>query len=337
MNRYYLGTFPPVYGGVTIKNLNLFKALSEQIDISKVDFSEIKRKNILELLKLIRVLINKNNVFVIGVTGKKTRRRFCKLLYYVNKTSMKKSLMFLMGGAVANDIACDASFRKYVSQFKKIYAETEGMKRLLENAGLDNVEIYPNGRFKPIENNEICKQKVKEDKFKCVFFSLINELKGVSNILETACLLSDIDFYFYGVIEPKYKDFFINKTNELPNVFYNGVFESDKNNIYNELVKYDVLLLPTQYKTEGIPGILVEAKMAGIPAIVSDVCYNAEIVNDGVDGIVLEENTVGDLKKALEFLKENPSELYKMKKLASQSASVYYIENYIDNIVNELR
>ena len=45
MAIYYLGTFPPEYGGVTVKNQNLYSALSKKIEIDRVDFSEIKRRN----------------------------------------------------------------------------------------------------------------------------------------------------------------------------------------------------------------------------------------------------------------------------------------------------
>ncbi len=58
MARWYLGTFPPPFGGVTTKNLNLYTALSENTEIGKIDFSEIKSKDISKLLRLISVFFN---------------------------------------------------------------------------------------------------------------------------------------------------------------------------------------------------------------------------------------------------------------------------------------
>ena len=66
MAIYYLGTFPPEYGGVTVKNQNLYSALSKKIEIDRVDFSEIKRRNLKETFRLVKVLINRKNMFVIG-------------------------------------------------------------------------------------------------------------------------------------------------------------------------------------------------------------------------------------------------------------------------------
>lgn len=121
------------------------------------------------------------------------------------------------------------------------------------------------------------------------------------------------------------------------NVTYHGVFKGKDAEVYNELSKYDVMLLPTRWKFEGIPGVLVESKIACVPSIVSDICYNAEIVENGVSGIVLKGNTVDNLVEAIERLDKNRAELYKMKIGAKQSAEMYYIENYINGIIDELR
>lgn len=45
------------------------------------------------------------------------------------------------------------------------------------------------------------------------------------------------------------------------------------------------LLLPSKWSGEGVPGALVESKMAGIAAIVSDWNFNAEIVKNDSEGI----------------------------------------------------
>lgn len=337
MSRYYLGSFPPEYGGVTIKNQNLYNSIKEKISIDKVDFSKIKRKNIPESIRLVKAIFNRKNVFVIGVAGKKTRRKFCKLLYYVNAKAMQRSIIFLMGGVVANDIANDSTYRKYIKKFKKVYVETQGMKKTLEDAGLNNISIYPNARFAPENKIYSDMNKIQSDRFRCVFFSLINDLKGVTNILEAATTLPYMDFVFYGVIEDEYKQYFLKQVEKHSNVYYKGVFNKKEAELYKELVQYDVLLLPTKYKTEGVPGILVESKIAGIPAVVSNVCYNAEIIKNGIDGIVLQENTVECLIDVLKYLYQNLSVLKKMRDSSVKNASQYYIENYIDDIVNELK
>lgn len=331
---YYLGTFPPPFGGVTTKNLNLYTALSEKAEIGKIDFCKIKSKNAAELLRLIAVLFNRNNIFAIGVAGQKTRKRFCKLLYYMNRKAMKRSLIFLMGGSVSHDIAADAEYQKYIAAYKAVYVETQGMKSELENVGLNNILIYPNCRFKPKNLEEESKRS---GKLSCVFFSLIQENKGVDNILTVAKELPNIDFAFYGHIDDDYKERFTNAVTELLNVKYMGVFSGDSESVYSELAKYDVVLLPTKWKTEGIPGTLVEAKIAGVTCIVSDECYNAEIIKNGEEGIVLSENTPDRLKEAIVKLDSDRELLNRFKSNNHASAEKYYIENYIGQIEKSVR
>lgn len=51
--------------------------------------------------------------------------------------------------------------------------------------------------------------------------------------------------------------------------------------VYEELNNYDIMLLPTRWEGEGVSGALIESKMAGITAIVSDWHVNSETVRDG--------------------------------------------------------
>ena len=51
MAIYYIGSFPPSYGGVTIKNKNLYEALLENLDVRKIDMNRIKRGDVREMLR----------------------------------------------------------------------------------------------------------------------------------------------------------------------------------------------------------------------------------------------------------------------------------------------
>lgn len=98
-----------------------------------------------------------------------------------------------------------------------------------------------------------------------------------------------------------------------------------------------MLLLPTSHIGEEILGDLVEAKIAGLSALVSDHLYRAEIVEDGVSGIVLKENTAETFAKAVKALDKDRKMLYLMMGGAKNSAEDYYIENYIPMIIKQLK
>lgn len=333
MKLVYIGAFPPGYGGVTIKNKNLFDALSDKTELLKVDLNKVKKRDVKETFKLITAFLSRKNRFLIGVSGKKTRRRFTQLLYYVNRTAMNHSLIFLMGGTVANDIASDPGYLKYASEYKMIYAETQGMVNTLRNAGLKNVGLYPNGRFRP--KNTPPKRK-RGDTLKCVFFSAVRPEKGVDIILEAAKSLPGIYFAFYGPIEHEYQLVFTQKVNELTNVSYHGVFKGEPEDVYLELSKYDILLFPTMWKAEGVPGILVEGKIAGLAEVVSNHNYNSELVEDHIEGIVLTQNVANNMVKVLRQLEDDNELLLKLKIGSTKSAEKYYIDNYTEDILNTI-
>jgi L-malate glycosyltransferase len=61
---------------------------------------------------------------------------------------------------------------------------------------------------------------------------------------------------------------------------------------------HHLLVLPS--RGEGTPLSLVEAMLCGRPAVVTDVCGNAEWVEDGLSGFVARASTVGSVNEALE-------------------------------------
>ena len=334
MSIVYMGAFPPGYGGVTIKNQNLYTALEKEIPIKKVDFNRVKRKDIKEAGRLVFHLLNPRNRFVVGVSGKITRKRFTQVLYYLNRKAMRKSIIMIMGGTASHDMSVDPEYRKCAMGYKKIYVETQSMKAEMDAAGFENVDIYPNGRFRPQKAVEL---KTADKKLRCVFFSQVQPEKGADLVLEAARMLPHVEFSFYGDIVDDYKDIFMSRVNAQQNVSYYGVFKGSIDAVYGELSKYDVLLFPTKWDIEGVPGILVEGKIAGLAEIVSNKSYNAELVQDGVEGVVIAENIGNCLAAAIQQLAEDRDFLNSMKKGSRKSSERYYIENYIESIADNLR
>lgn len=339
MSLVYIGAFPPGYGGVTVKNLNLYTAIKRHTEIDKIDLSIIKRGNVKDAFRLILSLLDCRNRFVIGVSGRKTRKRFCGLLYLVNRRSMRRSILIVMGGTASRDMANDKQYQKYVRCYQTIYVETKGMLDELSAAGLENGAIYPNCRFKPDKFRISVTSNINSEMpLKCVFFSFIQEEKGVDIILKAAQKLPEIGFYFYGSIDSKFEDTFKNEIDRLDNITYKGIFTGADDERYTVLSKYDILLLPTRWEAEGVPGIIVESRIAGLVPIVSDHNFNNELVKDGEDGILLRDKTDPDeLANSIMRLCSNRSLYDRLRQNSLKRAEDYYIENYVDMIVTELR
>lgn len=326
---YYFGGFPPPYGGVTIKNKLLAEALSPHVPLVRMDTRKAKRNPVLLLRQTARLIAGKGPFIVANsIAGRKK----LTMLLRLNPRALKKSVLIVMGGSIAEEIAGDEAYIAALKSYRRIFVELPAMGEKLKAMGFENISVYPNCR-RDYRAKEI--QKTGENGMKCLFFSLISKVKGVDNVLLAAGKLENIRFDFYGEIDESYREEFFAALEKLPNCRYWGVFASDGVNIYKKLHEYDMLLLPTRYANEGVPGVLIEGKIAALPAIVSDVCYNRYLVEDGVSGLVLKENTAESLRLALEGL--NASRIDKLKQGALESAESYLIENNLDEILSYLR
>ena len=173
---------------------------------------------------------------------------------------------------------------------------------------------------------------------RCVFFSNITKEKGVNIILETAQKCPSISFTFYGGIVAGYEGEFLGAVSKSANVEYKGVFIGTDDEKYIELSKYNIVLLPTRWEAEGIPGIIVESRIAGLIPIISDHNYNKEIVEDGVDGILLKGKTDPiELGSSIIRLCVNRKLYDRLRRNSLIRAKEYYIENHVDRIVEELK
>jgi len=76
------------------------------------------------------------------------------------------------------------------------------------------------------------------------------------------------------------------------------------------------MLFPTKFKTEGIPGTIIDAYASGL-TVVSSIWDNYnEIIDDGITGIGYEIDNYNDFKKKITELIENKNKIYELKKNA---------------------
>lgn len=333
MKIYYIGSFPPAYGGVTIKNKNLYEALEGKFDLRKIDMNQIKRGNIIEMLRFGWAMLT-GQQYIIGLAGQKNRRQFTEFMYRFKRKAMERSVLFVMGGIVDDVPEAGQKFIRMFNTYAKTYVELPGMMAKLTDAGVTNAAVYPNGRPRP---SRLPSPKTGTAPLNCVFFSIIQPEKGVDLILQAARKLPQVQFHFYGEINKNYEQCFYDAVREASNVVYHGVFSGSADAVYHELEQYDTLLLPTQWKAEGLPGILVEAKIAGLPAVVSDHNFNREIVCNGQDGFVIDKITADKLVTAITVLDHDREHLLSMKYTARKMAERYYIENCVGEVIQVLK
>lgn len=325
----FIGSFPPPYGGVTVKNALLFEAISERVPLDKLDLMDVKRRDFKAIASFVKAVAGRDGVLVIGVSGD-WRKRITDFMYCFNRPKLCRSLLFVMGGKVPED----AGYIERLGCYKRVFVETESMRRAFEASGAQNVSVYPNCRKRPVVPCKV--RKTVRGGVRLVYFSLISEEKGAQLVIDAAKALPDCSFSFYGRIDPSYETRFKSEVNRIPNVRYLGVFDSVAGDVIKELNQYDIHLFPTMCPHEGVPGVIAETKLAGVPTIASNRGYNGELIDDGSDGLLTTRDTAEELADAIAALSDDSARLDGMKEAALDSAVRFYVDRYLDLIVSEL-
>lgn len=223
--------------------------------------------------------------------------------------------------------------RKFAGNFRELYEGANGLlrrnfdhvlrgaaltfwesKKLVEfGSGFNQRNIwFPNVRQRP----DVSRPEGKPYGRRFVFLSRVEKQKGVRLLAEVfAQLPSDYSLDIYG---PIFDD---TKPEQLcgENFHYRGPVSPDK--VPETLAKYDVLLLPTTWNTEGYPGIIIEAFAAGLPVMASKIGGIPEMVADGHNGLLLPAGDAEALRNAV--LRLTPEDFATMSRHARESFATY--------------
>jgi len=181
----------------------------------------------------------------------------------------------------------------------------ECLKEDLRDLILDkNIFVLPNAiknEFSDIEFEKIIFSRRKNDKFRILFLSNMDESKGWFKLLEACKSLKDFDLDFecnfigaWSGPKDEKKFYSFVKKNSLNNfVNYLGVkINKEKNDV---LKKSDVLVFPTEYKLETFGRVIIEGMMFGLPVIANRIASIPNIIQDKKTGFILKENSPGEI------------------------------------------
>lgn len=194
---------------------------------------------------------------------------------------------FVVGGWLREFLGDKSLHRYMLSRINGIHVETQRLKNELEEYyHFTNVDVFPNFRF-----FDFCPVKKENKKLRLVFMARINKMKGLDWIFNMAKYISihqledKFTLTFFGPIHEEDKDYFITELAKYSYAEYKGALQPDV--IHETLNQYDVMLLPTHYYTEGLPGSIVDAYISGIPVIATEWKHSHEFVNDGYSGYII--------------------------------------------------
>ena len=317
--------------GQTVKVKNLYKELEQKIgenNIFKVDTYNYKKHPIKLFSNCVKAMKADNVMFLPAQNGVKV---FIPLLCFLNKFYKKNLFYIVVGGWLPEKLEDNKLLLKTSKKITKIFVETEGMKKKLNNLGLNNVEILLNfKKLSPIAEEEF--KRIDYENIKVCTFSRVIKEKGIENAINVVNNINKkynkkiYHLDIYGPIGEEYKEEFekIIATSDNSYICYKGVVNSSKS---VEIIKqYDLLLFPTYYEGEGLAGTIIDAFFAGVPVVASDWRYNRDVINDSVNGIIFKTNDDSEFEKILNDIHLQKYDINEMKKACIQEAIKYLPE-----------
>jgi len=183
-----------------------------------------------------------------------------------------------------------------------------------------------------------------KDNFVFLFVGRVTPTKGIEEIIEATSIIKDIvndDFkvLIVGPVIQKEMPDYQNKIRDadIDNYVINlGV----QKNVRNFYYASDVFLLPSHF--EGLPLVLLEAMACGLPVIASRVGEIPNIIENYMNGLLVEPRNVDDLVEKMMLCIDNKNELALMGKNAAKTIREEYslgkmIEKYTrvyNNFIN---
>ena len=324
--------------GQTVKTKILYEELKNATNWKFVLVDTYyKKKNPLKLIfQTLHCLFSCKDIFV-SLSGNGMRMYFPILSFFAKFG--KRIYHDVIGGNLALYVVKYPKFKKYLNSFVVNWVETKKTKKELIDIGIINVEVIPNFKRLSIIENPMPQSLQKPYKF-CTFSRVMKE-KGIETAIETIETINRIEgetictLDIYGPIDEKYKSRFTDIIKTVSNnIQYCGTVPFNKS--VEKLQSYFALLFPTYWDGEGFAGTIVDALTAGIPVIATDWNCNAEIIEDGKNGIIYPNQNIRTLKDAIEWMIQNVEVVLEMKAFCIESAKQYQPEQYIKKIIQKV-
>ncbi len=303
-----------------------------------VDTYQYRKRAIPILFDTARAFLQCEHIFVL--LSRNGRKFFFPLLTGLNHFFHRRLYHDVVGGALPGEAAKSPALQRQLKQFEINWVEFAQMKEALEQLGINNVEVLPNFKRLNLLQEEDLKDYHQEP-FIFTMFSRVVKEKGIEEAARSIDAANRyfgskrVELHIYGPVDPQYKEEFqkLLKTYEHC-VIYKGCIPQNKS--VEALRSSFMLLFPSYYAGEGMPGTIIDAFSAGLPVIATDWHFNGELVKNGITGYCYDWQKPERLTEHIIYSVTHSSEVNAMRSACLKEARCYTPEAAMKQICQKL-
>jgi glycosyltransferase involved in cell wall biosynthesis len=212
-----------------------------------------------------------------------------------------------------------------LKNFDRVIALNQGVVRELEEIGVEasKVVTLPNG----VETDSIQHKTdyLAVSEITLTFVGRLHPQKGIETLLSALKKVKvrspQIDWRLQLVGEGPLRPYLEAKARGL-NIDDQVEFLGQVPDVFPILYASDIFVLPS--RAEGMSNALLEAMTCGLPCIVSNIPANAEVIEDGQNGLLVNVNDDEDLAKAIIRLAQDQGLREELGRKAAQTIIEHY-------------
>lgn len=324
----------PADCGETMKNQLMIQKLEELgVKCYLVDFKNW-RKHPWVFLQLLWYMLAHRDATIVFSTSAQNVYPMMRLMRQVGWK--QHTIHWVIGGSLGDSVKHGLYSAKVIGYMDCTIVESPLMQAQLEECEVKGVITLPN--FKPITYYPDIKERITtagKRPLRFVFLSRIMPEKGCDYIMECAKQLNEMGLEsqyiidFYGAIAKTYEAVFMDKIDTLDNVSYKGFLNLRKNEGYDRLAGYDVMLFPTYWRGEGFAGVFIDAFISGVPMIASDWAHNRQFMTENETALFVPVHNIPALRDKMCACIEGKYDLGHMALCCQKHAETYNVDNVL--------
>lgn len=342
----FLGQFPPPYHGVSVINeiISTSKIINENYELiclpinSSSEIKDILNFSLKKLLipfkilpKLLILKLNKKFSYAYFTITPLGIAFYRDALFVLFLKLFRVHFIFHLHGKGLKNFQKSSIFNwmLYYLVFRNsdVIVLSEILANDVDNLMKVRIHIVNNGIGETvhIEKKDFC-----DVPLKILSLSNLVASKGVIELINAVELLynegiSNISVTIAGnegdLTYINLKDLVIEKNVEHLFNFIGPVYGDVKENLFRE---NNLFVFPTYYDREAFPLVLLEAMRLGLPIISADNGGIPDIIDDNINGFIIERKNTQQLKEKIKYFIDNPKKLEAMGKEAKKK----YDQNY---------